>query len=305
MSLNTIKILANKPYLIFGFILNIISPLFKNDETFLKLKYFCFFQKKIDFNNPKTYNEKLQWLKIHDKHKEYSVMVDKYEAKNYVGNIIGQQHIIPTLGIYTHFSDIDFNKLPSKFVIKCTHDSGGVVVCKDKNKLDVKSAEKKINFGLNNNSFWANREYPYKNIKPRIIIEDYMEDESGVELKDYKIHCFNGEPRFILVASGRYKNDVRFNFYDLNWNLMPFEKSHKHIDEDIHIQKPEKLDEMISLSKKLSKNIPHVRVDFYYVNDTIYFGELTFFPASGFGKFKPESWDRIIGDWLVLPNKKQ
>lgn len=284
-----------------GLCLNQVAPLIKNDETFLKWKYYTVFHRFPNLKNPQTYNEKLQWLKLHDRHPEYGQMVDKAEAKKYVSQIIGEQYIIPTLGIYETFSDINFNKLPNQFVIKCTHDSGGVVICKDKHSFDIEKARKKIEYGLGKTNFWGTREYPYKYVHPRIIIEQYMEDESGYELKDYKIHCFNGEPQFILVASGRHQDDIRFNFYDLDWNLMPFEKSHKRMDSEITIPRPKNLGEMISLARKLSSNIPHLRVDFYDVRDTIYFGELTFFPASGMGKFNPEEWDYKVGKLLTLP----
>lgn len=288
-----------------GLFLNQIAPLIKNDKTFLKWKYYTVFHKKLNLDNPQTYNEKLQWLKLYDRRPEYTKMVDKAEAKKYVANIIGEGYIIPTLGVYNSFDDINFDNLPNQFVIKCTHDSGGVVVCKDKSTLDIKAARKKIEYGLSKTNFWGTREWPYKNVEPRIIIEQYLEDESGYELKDYKVHCFNGEPKFILVASGRYQNDIRFNFYDLNWNLMPFEKSHKRIDSNITIAKPDNLDEMLDLAKALSVNIPHLRVDFYNVKNKIYFGELTFFPASGLGKFNPKEWDYKIGEWLSLNLNKE
>lgn len=283
-----------------GLFLNQIAPLIKNDRIFLTWKYYTVFHKKLNLDNPLTYNEKLQWLKLHNRKPEYTKMVDKAEAKKYAANIIGKEYIIPTLGVFNSFDEINFNQLPDQFVIKCTHDSGGVVVCKDKSKLDIRKAREKIEYGLGKTNYWGTREWPYKNVEPRIIIEQYLEDESGYELKDYKVHCFNGEPKFILVASGRHQNDIRFNFYDLNWNLMPFEKSHKRIDSNITIAKPDNLDEMLNLAKSLSTNIPHLRVDFYIVRNKIYFGELTFFPASGLGKFNPEEWDKKIGQLLHL-----
>ncbi len=283
-----------------GLCLNQVAPLIKNDETFLKWKYYTVFHRFPDLKNPQTYNEKLQWLKLHDRKPEYTKMVDKAEAKKYVANIIGEEYVIPTLGVFNSFDEIDVNKLPNQFVIKCTHDSGGVVVCKDKSKLDIKKARKKIEYGLGKTNYWGTREWPYKNVKPRIIVEQYLEDESGYELKDYKVHCFNGEPQFILVASGRQQSDIRFNFYDLNWNLLPFEKSHKRINPNITIPKPENLDKMISLAKTLSADIPHLRVDFYNAKNHLFFGELTFFPASGLGKFNPDEWDKTIGDLLHI-----
>ena len=288
------------PFFCLELVLIQIAPLIKNDKTFLKWMYFSVFHRFPNLINPQTYNEKLLWLKLHDNQPEYTKMVDKAEAKKYVANIIGEEYIIPTLGVYNSFDEINFAKLPNQFVIKCTHDSGGVVICKDKHSFDMDKARKKIEYGLCKTNFWGTREYPYKKVLPRIIIEQYMEDESGYELKDYKVHCFNGEPKFILVASGRQQNDIRFNFYDLNWKLLPFEKSHKRIDSKITIAKPDNLDKMLNLAKSLSRDIPHLRVDFYNVRNKIYFGELTFFPASGLGKFNPEEWDYKIGEWLSL-----
>ena len=269
-----------------------------SDEKYLKMRYKNVFNKSLNLKNPKTFNEKLQWLKLYDRNPLYTKLVDKYEVKDYVANIIGKEHVIPTIGVYDSFDDINFEKLPKQFVIKCTHDSGGLVIVKDKNKLDIKKAKKKINKSLKKNYYYCGREWPYKNVKPRIIIEKYMEDNKTKELRDYKFFCFNGIPKFMFLATDRQKNQTKFNFYDMNFNLLPFTQGHPN---DLRkISKPEKFDEMVALSKKLSVNIPHVRVDFYEINGKVYFGEMTFYHYSGFTKFDPEEWDEKFGNYIVI-----
>lgn len=273
------------------------------DYIFLKIKYRYKFNKKLDLNNPQTFNEKLQWLKLYDRNPEYTKMVDKYEAKKYVANIIGEEYIIPTLGVYDKFEDINFATLPNQFVIKCTHDSGGLIICKDKTKLNIKEARKKINKSLKRNYFYTGREWPYKNVKPRIIAEQYMVDESGTELKDYKIFNFNGIPQFIQVDFNRFKGHQR-KLYSTDWKELDFNLVYS-INKNVKISKPEKLKEILKLAKKLSINHSFIRTDFYVINDKIYFGELTFFPEAGFGKFIPEEWDEKLGNILELPKEKK
>ena len=246
-----------------------------SDKTYLKLDYRRRINKKLNLKNPQTFNEKLQWLKLYDRNPEYTKMVDKYEAKKYVSDMIGEEYIIPTIGIYDKFEDINFDELPNEFVIKCTHDSGGLVVCKDKEKLNLEEARIKINKSLKRNYYYSGREWPYKNIKPRIIIEKYMVDESGTELKDYKFFCFNGEPKMLFIATDRPDN-TKFNFYDIEFNKLPFKQHYPNFDKKI--EKPKSFKQMIELAKKLSKNIPHVRVDFYDVNGKIYFRRINIFP---------------------------
>ena len=269
------------------------------DEKYLKIIYKSILKKDLNLENPKTFNEKLQWLKLNNRNPEYTKMVDKYEAKKYVANIIGEEHIIPIIGVWDKFEDIDFKGLPNQFVLKCTHDTGGLIICKDKEKINLKEVKKKINKSLKRNFYYYGREWPYKNVKPRIIAEKYMVDESGVELKDYKIFCFDGKAKFILVDFGRFSDHYR-NIYDLDWNLLDL-KIKFPINAEHQIEKPVNLNEMIELAEKLSKNIPHVRVDFYNVRGKIYFGELTFFHGSGFTKIEPEEWDEKIGEYIKLP----
>ena len=255
--------------------------------------------KKLNLSTPKTFNEKLQWLKLYDRKPEYSDMVDKAEAKRVVANLVGEQHIIPTLGIWNKFDDIDFSQLPDKFVLKTTHGCGGVIICKDKAKLDIAAVKKEIDFSYKYNYFAYGREWPYKSLKPRIIAEQLMVDESGVELKDYKFFCFDGEPKALFVATDR-PHDTRFDFFDLEFNHLPFTNGHENATKQIH--KPLNFELMIDIARKLSVGIPHVRVDLYNINGIVYFGELTFFHWGGMVPFVPEEWDYKFGSWINLPN---
>lgn len=295
-----IKKALKNPYYACELVLNQLAP-YVSDENFVKWKYYLNFHKRLDLRNPQTFNEKLQWLKLYDQHEEYTQLVDKYEAKQFVASIIGKEYIIPTIGVYDSIEEIDFEYLPQQFVIKCTHNSGGIIVCKDKQKLDIKNSCKQLEKWLNVNPYWKNREYPYKNVKPRIIIEQYMEDESGYELKDYKFFCFDGEPKCLFVATDRGKEgeETKFDFFDLEWNHLPFTNGHPNSKQSI--SKPNSFENMIEISRRLSQGFPHVRVDLYNINGRIYFGELTFFHWSGLTPFVPEEWDYRFGEFLNLP----
>lgn len=255
-------------------------------------------------NHPRTFNEKLQWLKLNDRHAEYTHMVDKIDAKKYVASIIGDKYIIPTLGVWNSVDEIEWDKLPNQFVIKVSSDSGGIVVCKDKQKLDIEKAKEKLTNGWGKNYYVHNKEYPYRDLTPRIIAEEYKEDESGYELRDYKIFCFNGEPKILFVASDRQKagEDTKFDFFDLNWNHLPFTNGHPNSKE--HIAKPKNFEEMLEIAKKLSVGIPQVRIDLYNCNGQIYFGEITFFHWSGMTAFDPVEWDFKLGKMIKLPCDK-
>ena len=273
------------------------------DKIYLKIKFYKIFKRKLDLSNPKTFNEKLQWLKLYDRKDIYTTMVDKYEVKKYVASIIGEEYIIPTINVYNKFDDIDFSKLPNQFVIKCTHDSGGVVIVKDKSKLEISSAKEKINKSLRHNFYYDGREWPYKNVKPRIIVEKYMIDESGYELKDYKFFCFDGKVKLMFIATDRNANtETCFDFYDEKFHHLPFTNGHPNSKKSI--KKPKNFDEMKKLAEILSKNIPQIRVDFYNINGKIYFGELTFYHWSGFMPFKPEEWDYKLGEMINIKNRK-
>lgn len=287
------------PYWAFGVILRHCFAKMMDDKTFIKWEYFSGMGKFPDLEKPKTFNEKLQWLKLNDIHSEYVQMVDKYEAKEYVRGIIGDEHIIPTLGVWDSWEEINFSKLPNKFVLKTTHDSGGVAVCKDKSEKTLREAKKIICKSMKHNYFYEHREYPYKDIKPRIIAEQFMVDESGTELKDYKFFCFDGDPKMLLIVSGR-GNDQRQDFYDMDFNLLPVQRK-EHPNSGINRVVSRGFYEMKLIAEKLSAGIPHVRVDLYDINGKIYFGELTFFSGSGNIPFEPDEWDYKIGEWLQLP----
>ena len=269
-----------------------------DDAKYLKKKYRLKMGKELDLDNPKTFNEKLQWLKLSDRKDIYTTMVDKYEAKKYVANIIGKEYIIPTFGVYNKFDEIDFAKLPKRFVIKCTHDSGGLVICRDKAKFDKKAAKKKINKSLKRNYYYSGREWPYKNVKPRIIIEKYMEEDGKDELIDYKVMCFGGKAKMIFTCTERFGDGLKVTWFDLDWNRLPFERHYPVSKKDI--PKPKNLKKMIELSEKLAEGMVFVRIDWYEINGKLYFGEYTFYPGSGTEEFTPEKWDKRLGDWIDL-----
>lgn len=271
------------------------------DKIYLNIKFYKNFAKLVDFKNPQTYNEKLQWLKIYNRNPLYTMIVDKYKVKNFVANKIGEEYVVPLLGVWNNFDEIDFELLPDKFVLKCNHDCGGVVICKDKSTFDKTNARNLLGQHLKNNYYWDHREWPYKNVKPLIFAEEYMVDESGYELKDYKWFCFNGEPKLLFIAQDRDtpNEETKFDFYDMEFNHLPIKNGHPSAN--IHREKPFGFEEMKKLAAKLSEGIPHVRVDFYNVNGHIYFGEMTFFHWGGFVKFEPQEWDNILGGWIQLP----
>ncbi len=274
-----------------------------SDKAYLKLRYNCIMGKKLNLDNPVTYNEKLQWLKLYDRKPEYTKMVDKYEAKKYVADIIGEEYIIPTLGVWDNVNDIDFDTLPNQFVLKCTHDSGGLVICKDKAELDIENAKNTLNHFLNRNFYNVHREWPYKDVKHRIIAEKYMEDESGKDLKDYKFFCFNGEPKLLYISEGLSDHSTaKISFADMDYNIAEFKRNDFKPFNELP-KKPINFEKMKELAKVLSKDRAFIRVDFYEINKKIFFGELTFFPCSGYLPFDPEKYDKILGDWITLPNK--
>lgn len=272
-----------------------------SDEKFLRRKYFLVTGEKLDLEHPQSFNEKLQWLKIHDRKPVYTTMVDKYAVKEYVAGKIGEEYIIPTLGVWEKFCDIDFRSLPEQFVLKCTHDSGGIVVCRDKRELDMHYAKKKIERSLKQNYYYLGREWPYKNVPPRIIAEPYLVDESGMELKDYKFFCFNGEPKLVQVDFGRF--DVhRRNLYTTGWDYVDASIKFPK-DPGTQIPRPQGLEKMLEIAGILSKGIPHVRVDLYSINGKIYFGELTMYHGGGMEKFTPKELGMRMGEWIQISGR--
>ena len=286
------------PLIRIGYLSNIGVTNIISDEKYLKIKYKLAMGKELDLNHPKTYNEKLQWLKLYDRQDAYIKMVDKYAVKEYVAGVIGSQYIIPTLGVWENFDSIEFDKLPKQFVLKCTHDSGGIVICKNKDELDIKAAKKIINKCLRRNYFWSGREWPYKKVPRRILAETYL--ENGIEgLHDYKIWCFNGKATYIQYIKGRISGVTYERFYDRNWN--PKEFSYHNPKLKTEISRPKKLTEMLDLAESLAKNTSFLRVDLYLLNDnTVKFGELTFYPMSGFDRWHPDSIDKEFGDMINI-----
>lgn len=271
-----------------------------DDKTYYRLLFRMRMGYNLDFDAPKTFNEKLQWLKLNDRKPIYTTMVDKYEAKQFVAGRIGNEYIIPTIGVWDSLENVDFSKLPNQYVLKTTHDSGGVVICKDKQSFDAFEAKKKLEKSMKRNYFWTGREWPYKNVKPRIIAEEYLAFLGSSELVEYKVFCFNGEPKLTLVCKGEGHGTGRTNdFYDLDFNHIPVRVTNPNAKEEC--ERPEEYEEMLDLARNLAKDTYQLRVDFYVVNHKIYFGELTFFHDSGYCQFDPKEWDRRIGGMLKLP----
>lgn len=252
------------------------------DDIYLKLKYWVMMGKKIDLDNPKTFNEKLQWLKLHNRNPEYTKMVDKYEAKEYVAKIIGKEYIIPTLGVWDKAEDIDFEKLPNEFVLKCTHDSGKVIICKDKSKIQKKEIIKTLTKALKCKYYSIAREWPYKNVKPRIIAEEYMENKDHTSIKDYKFYCFNGQADYVMICTGRETGHPKFYFYNKEWKFMRNMSNDGMKLEGKLEEKPIGIEKMFEIAEKLSQGIKFVRMDLYNVNEKIYFRRIYVFPSSGF-----------------------
>lgn len=273
------------------------------DKIYIKLIYRARMGRKLHLREPETFNEKIQWLKLYDRNPLYTTMVDKFEVKKYVADRIGEEYIIPTLGIWERFEDINFERLPEQFVLKCTHDSGGLVICTDKNKFDQKKSKEKIEKSLKCNYYWSGREWPYKNVKPRIIAEKYMLDMKSGELPDYKWFCFNGKPRIMFITTKRNDESVetKCDFFDMDFKHLDITNGRPSGGENI--EKPATFEKMKMLAEKLSKGIPQVRIDFYEVNGNVYFGEITFAHWSGLEPFTPEKWDKVLGEMIELPNK--
>lgn len=280
-------------------------PQWLSDKSFIKMRYSLCFGRRLQLNPPRTYNEKLQWLKLYDHRPEYTTMVDKYAAKDYVASLVGKEHVIPTYGVWNRPEEIDWDALPNQFVLKTTHDSGDIVICRDKDKLDKIAAIKKLREGLNTDFSSVGREWPYKNVPRRIIAEEYLESDPVTnDLPDYKFFCFDGEVKAMFIATERQKKgeEVKFDYFTPDFEPLPFKQRHEHAR--VMPIKPKHFEEMKEVAAKLSKGIPHVRVDLYEVGNRVLFGELTLYHFSGFAPFIPEKWDYVFGDWLVLPPNK-
>lgn len=268
------------------------------DETFLQILSEHRFGKKLNLKDPKTFNEKLQWLKLHDRKPIYTQMADKYEARKYITRVIGDEYLVPLLGVWDNCDGIDFDKLPRQFVLKCTHDSGSAIICKDKGSFDIEAAKLKLNDRLRKNYYWNEREWQYKNIEPKIIAEAYLEDAAG-ELFDYKLMCFNGKVKCTYVRSGQgAAESIRITFFDNNWNRLHF--CNNYPNDEREFAKPANFKKMIEIAEKLSKDISYLRVDFYEVKQKLYIGEMTFHEYAGNNRLVPEIYNEILGSWIKL-----
>lgn len=295
-----IKKALQDPYYACELFLNRLGP-YVSDENFIKWKYYLNFHHHLNLQDPQSFNEKLQWLKLYDRKPEYTQMVDKYEAKLYVSSIIGDSFIIPTYGVYDHFDEIDIDELPNQFVMKCTHNSGGLFICKDKTIFDFAKAKTQMEKWLSKNPYWGNREYPYKNVKPRIIIEKYMEQEDGESLRDYKVLCFNGKAKLIELHRYRNTDKQTQDFYDIEWHKTSISQGgvFANASKDV-FPKPSNLEQMIQLSEQLTSNMIHCRVDWYSIAGQLFFGELTFYDGSGLERFDNIDDDYLLGSWIKL-----
>lgn len=285
------------------FMASIISNFFRwlPDATYLKLLYRFKMGKPLNLKTPKTFNEKLQWLKLYNRKPEYTKMVDKYAVKQYVANIIGEEYIIPTLGVWDKFDDIDFSSLPDQFVLKTTHGGGGggVVICRDKQSFDKATAKRKLESSMKSDIYKSLREWPYKNVKKRIIAEKFMTDSKG-ELNDYKFTCTNGIVHNVMICCDRGFGETKFYFFDNKWNLLRLNKRGKEAPDNFSLPKPKNLENMFNIAQKLSMNLPYSRIDLYNIDGEIYFGEITFYPASGFDRNLLEETDILFGNYITL-----
>lgn len=294
--MNRVKKFIKKPKLLL-LKLDKMGIIRMSDKEYLKCRYFSELEKELDLTSPLTFNEKLQWLKLYDRNPLYTKLVDKYEVREYIEKKIGKEYLIPLIGLYDAFEDIDFKKLPNQFVIKCTHDSGSVVICKNKKEFNLKKAKRKIQKAMRRNYFYLGREWPYKNVKPKIIIEKYMEDKVDKELIDYKVYAFNGKAEYVMACFDRFNGGTKFFYFDKEWNIQKdLSKDGIIYGDKIKLRKPVNLNKMFEFASILSKDIPFVRVDFYEVEGKLYFGELTFFPSSGFDNTREKKTELIFSD---------
>lgn len=273
-----------------------------NDKIYIKFKFLIRVGYLPNLKKPRTFQEKLQWIKLNDRKEIYHQMVDKLKVKDFIAQRLGEGYTFPTIGIWNSFDKIDFDNLPNKFVLKCTHDSGSYFICQDKSTLDKEDARKKLLVNFKKDYYIKSREFPYKGLTPRIIAEPLIQDNKYPDLRDFKFMCFNGEPKLFYITSNNQKRrGYNIDYFDLQGNHLKIEKSGNPNNVQNRPSIPEKLKEMITIAKKLAKNTYFLRVDFYEVDYRIYVGELTFFDFAGFGKFKPENYNKILGDWIELP----
>lgn len=298
--MNKIKKFLGDPYYVFGNYMMKHCPKLMSDKWYLKVMWKRCMGYKLDLEHPKTFNEKLQWLKLYDRKSIYTTMVDKYKAKQWVANRIGEQYVVPTLAAYNSVDEIDLDKLPDKFVLKCNHDCGSVVICKDKSTFDLEAAKKTLAAAMEKNYYWKAREWPYKNVKRVVLAEKFLEVPEANDLIDYKMMAFGGKVKCGFTCTNRRSDEGLYvTFYDTDWKKMPFERTYPA--EVKPVEKPASYELMIELAEKLSENLPFSRVDFYEIEGKPYFGEITLYPGAGFEAFEPKEWDKTLGDWIELP----
>ena len=275
-----------------------------SDEQFTKIIYKIKVGKKLNLLHPKTYTEKIQWLKLYDRKPEYTQMQDKLAVREYIEKTIGSEYLIPLLGVWYDANDIDFNALPNQFVLKCNHDCASVIICRDKTSLNIEQAKKKLNECLHKNYYESSREWAYKNIKPCIIAEKFMSDDGESFLVDYKFFCFSGKARMLYVGTGQpHTNEQRIDYFDIDFNHLPIKRGAIPWAQN-EPAKPEGFEKLVSLAEKLSDSIPFIRVDLYYINNHPYFGEFAFYPSAGLAEFSPYEWEEKVGSWIQLPQHK-
>ena len=301
-----IKKCIRNPWRVFNYLADFHLLNWMQDEMYIRLLFRGSLGEKLHLDNPQTFNEKLQWLKLYDRQPQHTRLVDKYLVREYIRDAIGEEYLIPLLGVWDHPDEIDFDALPNRFVLKCNHNSGlGMCICKDKSKLDIEQVKKELAQGLAENYYLVRREWAYQDVPRKILCERYISD-SGIDpqsghdgLSDYKFFCFNGIVKFFKIDFDRF-TDHHANYYSPEGELLPFGEADYPPKPDHQLPMPKNLKKMVELSEILSKGHKFLRVDFYEINGAVYFGELTLFPATGMGQFTPVEWDRIIGDWLVL-----
>jgi hypothetical protein len=292
----------HKPSVLMVMLIEKLAPLIP-DKPYLKLKFRLVMGSWPNLNNPQTFNEKLQWLKLYNRCPQYTLMVDKVKVKKYVAEILGEEYVIPTLGVWDNPNDIDFDALPNRFVLKCNHNSGtGMCICKEKSKLNIPRVKAALRKGLKENYYLHGREWPYKNVPRKILAEQFIEDKNGAELLDYKLMCFNGKVYCTFVCGDRFSGDgLKVTFYDREWKRLPFTRHYPNLTRDV--PRPKRYEQMIEFAEKLSEGLPFARIDFYEIDGRLFFGEITFFPGSGMEEFSPEEYDKILGDLITLPYK--
>lgn len=296
-----IKLLRTNRNMFLAQCIESVSFLF-SDKKYLELIFKYRLGYPINWDTPTTYNEKLNWLKIHDHNPLYTQLVDKYQVKSFVEKKVGSKYLIPTIAVWNNPEDIDYTKLPDQFVLKTTHGGGneGVVICRDKNNFDINNASRKLKKAMRQDLYKDSREWPYKNVDRKIICEPYIEDKKVGELRDYKFFCFDGEVKALFVATERQnREEPFFNFFDQNYNPLPIKQGHPV--SPIFPPKPDSFEEMKEVSAKLSKGFVHVRVDLYEANGNVLFGELTFYHFGAVTPFEPVDWDYKFGEWIKLP----